>query len=105
MAKETNYEGVALPTDPNLPPWLLTPKEEKLIFQRWRKKAFTLCDGVIKEYIACTNSYGNPLQAMTKCQDLNKKQMECVKEYQKLKYLDIERDILVKEKEEKRQTL
>lgn len=102
MAKETDYETVDLPSDPNLPPWILTPKEEKLIFQRWRKKAFKNCDELIKIYIKCTNSYGNVLDAMSNCKDFNKAQMECVKEYQKLKYLDIERDILVKEKMEKK---
>lgn len=103
MAKETLYEGVNLPSDPNLPIWLLTPKEEKLVFQRWRKKAFERCDEYIKRFIACSNSYENPIEAMVKCKAANTEQMQCVAEYQKMKYLDEERDILVKEKMEKRQ--
>lgn len=102
MAKETLYEGIELHTDPNLPPWLLSPKEEKLVFQRWRTKAFQQCDAIIKKYIECSNSYSNPIEAMVKCKGVNEEQMNCVKEFQKLKYLDIERDILVKEKIEKR---
>lgn len=103
--KETDYEKVELPTDPNLPIWIISPKEEKIVFQRWRKKAFKRCDDVIKQYIACTNSYKNPLESMIQCQDLNKIQMDCVKQYQQLKYLDEERDILIQEKMEKRKQL
>lgn len=101
--KETDYEKVELPTDPNMPVWILTPKEEKLIFQRWRKKAFQRCDDVIKQYIACTNSFQNPLDSMNHCRDFNKIQMDCVKKYQQAKYLDDERDILIEEKMKKRQ--
>lgn len=103
MAKpeKKTFEDVELPSNPNLPPWMLTPKEEKLIFERWRKKAFLRCDELIKKYIECTNSY-SALEAMTKCQTANSIAQGCVAKYQKVEYLDIERDILIKEKAEKR---
>ncbi|EGV60795.1 hypothetical protein PSN45_001414 [Yamadazyma tenuis] len=103
MAKETDYEKLNLPSDPKLPAWILTPKEEKLIFQRWRKKAFKQCDELIKVYIRCSNSYQNPWDAMGHCKDFNDAQLACMKEYQQLKYLDIERDILIQEKNAKKQ--
>lgn len=103
MAKpeKKTFEDVELPSNPNLPAWMLTPKEEKLIFERWRKKAFLRCDELIKKYIECTNSY-SALEAMTKCQTANNIAQGCVAKYQKVEYLDIERDILIKEKAEKR---
>lgn len=100
MAKKT-FEEVELPTNPNLPPWVITPKEEKLIFERWRKKTFERCDTLIRAYINCSNSY-TPLEAMKNCKDINKESQECVAKYQKIEYLDQERDILIEEKKEKR---
>lgn len=105
MAKETDYEKIDLPTNPNLPPWILTPKEEKLIFQRWRKRTFEKCSDLISKYIDCSNSYPNPLDAMKFCKEANDAQLGCVHEYQKIKYLDDERDILIKEKIEKKKQL
>lgn len=95
------FDDVELPSNPNLPSWMLTPKEEKVIFERWRKKAFSRCDELIKKYIECTNSY-SALEAMTKCQAVNNEAQGCVANYQKIEYLDIERDILIKEKAERR---
>lgn len=98
MAKKTEYDGVDLPTNPNLPVWILSPKEELVVFERWRKKAFARCDDLIKKYVACSNSYENPMEAMKKCDGINKEQLDCVKKYQKIEYLDEERDLLIKEK-------
>lgn len=98
MAKKT-FDEVDLPTNPNLPPWVLTPKEEKKIFERWRKKAFSRCDDMIKAYIDCSNKYP-AMEAMKKCEEINKAQLDCVAKYQKIEYLDIERDLLIKEKTE-----
>lgn len=99
--EKKSFEDIELPTNPNLPAWVITPKEEKLIFERWRKKAFSRCDDLIKSYIECSNSYKSPFEAMSKCEAANKKSMGCVESYQKTEYLDIERDILIKEKQEK----
>ncbi|GBL48712.1 hypothetical protein CJJ07_001209 [Candidozyma auris] len=92
------YDGVDLPTNPNLPAWILTPKEEQVIFERWRKKAFAKCDDLIKAYVECSNSYENPMDAMKKCEAANKRSLDCVQSYQKMEYLDQERDILIAEK-------
>lgn len=92
------YEGVELPTNPNMPAWVLTPKEEQVIFERWRKKAFAKCDDMIKAYVECSNSFENPLDAMKKCEGANQRSLDCVKSYQKMEYLDEERDIMIAEK-------
>lgn len=92
------FEGVELPTNPNMPAWVLTPKEEQLVFERWRTKTFARCDDMIKAYIACSNSYENPLDAMKECEGANRRSLDCVASYQKMQYLDDERDILISEK-------
>ena len=99
--KKKSFEDIELPTNPKVPSWILTPKEEKLIFERWRKKAFQKCDDLMKAYIDCSNSYG-PFEAIKQCKQATKLLNECVGEYQKIEYLDIERDILIQEKQEKR---
>ncbi|KAK6464262.1 cytochrome c oxidase biogenesis protein Cmc1 like-domain-containing protein [Scheffersomyces coipomensis] len=100
--KKKTYSEVELPTNPNLPPWVITPKEEKVIFERWRKKTFAKCDDFIKAYVDCSNSYRNPIEGMKKCAEVNKASKDCVAQYQKQKYLDIERDILIEERIEKK---
>lgn len=100
-----SFEEVELPTNPNLPAWVISPKEEKLIFERWRKRAFARCDDLIKAYIECSNSYLSPLDAMKNCDAANKKSLDCVAKYQKIEYLDVERDLLIKEKLERRRLL
>lgn len=97
------YADIELPTDPNIPVWVITPKEEKLIFERWRKKAFSECDALIKAYVDCTNSYANPVDATKLCKNANLRSMGCVTLFQTQKYLDIEREILITEKIKKRQ--
>lgn len=92
------YEGAELPTNPRLPTWILTPKEERVIFERWRKKAFARCDDLIKAYIDCSNAYPNPVEGMKECEAANQKLLDCVKHYQTMKYLDEERDILIADK-------
>lgn len=98
---KAEFDGTELPTNMNMPVWILTPKEEAVIFERWRKKAFARCDDLIKKYIACTNSVENPMEAMKRCEGINKEQLECVAKYQKMEYLDQERDILIAEKKVK----
>lgn len=99
--KKKSFEEVELNVNPNLPPWLITPKEEQIIFERWRKKAFARCDDLIKAYVECSNKYSNPLEAMKQCEVANKTSLGCVAKYQKMEYLDIERDIYIKEKADK----
>lgn len=100
-----SFEEVELNVNPNLPPWLLAPKEEKIIFERWRKKAFARCDDLIKAYVECSNSYSNPVEGMRKCDDINKRSQQCVAKYQKIEYLDIERDLFIDEKAAKLKAL
>lgn len=95
------YDGVDLPTNPNMPAWIITPKEEQVIFERWRKKAFARCDDLIKAYVECSNSFENPMDAMKNCEAANKRSLDCVASYQKMEYLDQERDILIAEKKQK----
>lgn len=92
------YSGAELPTNPNMPVWVLTPKEEQVCFERWRKKTFARCDDLIKAYIACSNSYDKPLDAVTKCEEANRASTGCVAKYQKLEYLDEERDLMIADK-------
>ena len=99
------FADVELPSNPNLPAWVITPKEERLIFDRWRKKAFSKCDDLIKAYIECSNSFKNPLESLKQCENVNKAAQECVATYQKQEYLDIEREILIDEKLQKRKLL
>ncbi|EDK42754.1 conserved hypothetical protein [Lodderomyces elongisporus NRRL YB-4239] len=96
------FSDVELPSNPNLPSWLITPKEEKAIFERWRKKAFKQCDEYIRRYVECSNLYRNPVEAMQKCKKVNEASLDCVKQYQKKEYLEIERDLFIKEKQEKK---
>ncbi|KAI5950031.1 hypothetical protein KGF57_004541 [Candida theae] len=100
--KKKGYSDVELPTNPNLPAWIITPKEEKAIFERWRKRTFSKCDDLIKRYIECSNSYANPLDAIEKCKSVNQASLDCVAQYQKQEYLDQERDLFIKEKIEKK---
>lgn len=97
MSKK-EYDGHELPTNPNLPVWILTPKEEQVIFERWRAKAFSRCDDLIRAYVACSNSYESPMEAVKNCEGINKASLDCVANYQKLEYLDQERDILIADK-------
>lgn len=99
--KKKSFEEVELNTNPNLPPWLITPKEEQIIFDRWRKKAFLKCDDLIKAYVECSNKYSNPIEGMKQCESINKESLGCVANYQKTEYLDRERDIMIKEKAER----
>lgn len=92
------YDNKELPTNPNLPAWILTPKEEQVIFERWRKKAFARCDELIKLYVACSNSYESPLDAMKNCDSISKESQACVRKYQTMEYLDKERDLLIADK-------
>ncbi|KAI5951450.1 hypothetical protein KGF54_004524 [Candida jiufengensis] len=92
------YSDVELPTNPNLPSWIITPKEEKAIFERWRKKTFAKCDDLIKKYIECSNAFKNPIEAIEKCSAINQKSLKCVEQYQTQECLDQERDIYIKEK-------
>lgn len=96
---------VELPTDPSLPAWIISPKEERAIFERWRKKTFERCDALIKAYVECSNKYLNPLEAMKMCEQANKDSLGCVAKYQKQEYLDIERDLLIEEKLQKKREL
>lgn len=97
-----SYSDVELPTNPNLPSWIITPKEEKAVFERWRKRAFARCDELINKYIECSNSYSNPVDAVKKCQKINEESLVCVAQYQTKEYLDIEKDLFIKEKLEKK---
>lgn len=101
LKEETKFDEVELPTDPSMPAWIITPKEEKVIFERWRKKTFARCDEFIKAYIECTNLYTN-MDAVKNCKSLNDTAQGCVAKYQKMEFLDEERDILIKEKMEKK---
>ena len=96
------YDGAELPTHPSLPGWVLTPKEEQVIFERWRKKAFQRCDDLIRAYIDCSNSYKNPLEGIKKCKEANERSLGCVAKYQTMKYLDEEREIMIADKKLKR---
>ncbi|CAK9435459.1 uncharacterized protein LODBEIA_P01860 [Lodderomyces beijingensis] len=96
------FSDVELPSNPNLPSWLITPKEEKAIFERWRKKAFANCDELIKRYIECSNSYKNPVEAVQKCKQTNSDSLKCVEQYQTREYLEAERDLYIKEKQQKK---
>ena len=100
--KKKGFNDVELPTNPNLPAWIITPKEEKAIFERWRKKTFAKCDDLIRKYIECSNLYVNPLEAIEKCKPANQASLDCVAQYQKTEYLDEERDLFIKEKIEKK---
>ncbi|CAX43438.1 conserved hypothetical protein [Candida dubliniensis CD36] len=97
-----SYSDVDLPTNPNLPSWIITPKEEKAVFERWRKKAFAKCDDLIKKYIECSNNYSNPMDGMKNCSKINEESLACVAKYQTKEYLDIEKDLFIKEKLEKK---
>ncbi|RCK66728.1 hypothetical protein Cantr_03396 [Candida viswanathii] len=97
-----SYSDIELPTNPNLPSWIITPKEEKAIYERWRKKAFAHCDELIKKYIACTNSYGNPLEAMKHCKGAHEASMGCVEQFAGKEFMDKERDEFIQEKIEKK---
>lgn len=99
---EKVLDDIESATNPNLPYWFLTPKEEKVVFERWRKKAFDNCDKLIRNYIDCTNSYANPITSMRKCKEANRNSLGCVKQYQKKQFLDIEKDLYIKEKLEKK---
>lgn len=98
MSLKKPYEGVDLPTNPNMPVWVLLPKEEQVCFERWRKKTFARCDDLIKAYIACSNSYDNPIDAMRHCELANQRSIACVQSYQTMEYLDEEKDIMIAEK-------
>lgn len=102
MQKPPTFDLIELPTNPNLPPWLITPKEEKAIFERWKKKTFKTCDDVIAPYVKCSNTYKNPMEAMKACAEVHQKMLACISKYQKQKYLDVEREIWIEEKLEKR---
>ncbi|KAL6452509.1 CMC1 COX assembly mitochondrial protein [Candida maltosa Xu316] len=97
-----SYSDIELPTNPNLPSWIITPKEEKAVFERWRKKAFARCDDLIKKYVECSNSYKNPLEAMKQCKEANEASLACVAKYQTKEYLDLEKDEFIQEKMEKK---
>jgi COX assembly protein 1 len=103
--KKKSMNDVELPTDPSLPAWIISPKEERAIFERWRKKTFEKCDAYIKAYVECSNKYPNPLEAMKMCEQANKESLGCVAKYQKQKYLDIERDLLIEEKIQRKKEL
>lgn len=100
--KKKGMNEVELPTDPNIPAWIITPKEERAVFERWKAKTFAICDDYIRIYVECSNSYKNPVEAMRKCEKANQNSIGCVRKYQTLEYLDKEKDLYIKEKLEKR---
>lgn len=104
MAKKT-LDEVEIPTNPNLPPWLISPKEEKAIFERWKKKAYAQCDAAAAAYVECSNSTSNPIKAMKICADVHRDFVDCVAKFQNQKCLDIERELWIEEKMEKRRQM
>ena len=83
-----NYEEVHIPVNPNLPPWILSPKEERLVTDRWQKVSQEKCDGLIKKYIECTNVSKNPLVGIKNCKGINAEVQACLQQYKTIKYYD-----------------
>lgn len=98
MNSKKTLEDVDLHTNPNLPAWMLTPKEEKLVYERWRKNTHAKCDHLIRLYIECSNHYSNVIEGFNKCKDINARTQGCIRQYQEMKYLDQERDKYIQEK-------
>ncbi|CAH2351050.1 COX assembly mitochondrial protein [[Candida] railenensis] len=98
MNSKKTLEDVHLPTNPNIPAWLITPKEEKLIYERWRKKAHVHCDDLIRQYIECSNRFKNPIDGMRECKGINSDRESCLKQFQKDNVLDNERNSYIEEK-------
>ncbi|GMG24722.1 unnamed protein product [Ambrosiozyma monospora] len=82
-----------------LPVWMLTPKEEKEVFENWRIQAWKHCDSVVKEFSKCEQMAGYGV--WFKCRKEGKAMRECIRERQQEKYVDEERDKLIKLKMER----
>lgn len=96
-------EDVELPTNPRVPAWIITPKEEKLLWERWRTNANQHCDAFVRAYIECSNSYRNPLDGIKYCKEANAQREACLRQFQKMKTLDEYKDAYIQEKIEMRQ--
>lgn len=105
MNSKKSYDDVQLPTNPNIPAWIITPKEEKVIFERWRRNAHIHCDELIRSYIECSNSYRNPLDGMKHCKQVNKDREDCLKLWKKIQTLDEMKDKYIDEKIEMRKMI
>ncbi|ANZ76722.1 BA75_04037T0 [Komagataella pastoris] len=79
-----------------LPPWVLTPKEEKEVFENWKTTTYKACDELVKKFADCAASSG--YSAWFKCRKQSKVMRDCIASRQATKYVDDERDKYIQEK-------
>ncbi len=78
------------------PVWLLTPKEEKQVFNNWRDSAWKYCDEYVKKFADCEKLNG--LGVWFKCKKEAKEMKDCITSRRQKKYVDEERDKFIEEK-------
>ncbi|ODV86546.1 hypothetical protein CANARDRAFT_183508, partial [[Candida] arabinofermentans NRRL YB-2248] len=79
-----------------LPVWLLTPKEEKEVFENWRINAWKLCDEHVGAFSRCEQLAGYGV--WFKCRKQSKAMRDCITNRQQQKYVDEERDKFIQKK-------
>ncbi|GME69587.1 unnamed protein product [[Candida] boidinii] len=79
-----------------LPVWMLTPKEEKEVFENWRKNTWKYCDEYVGAFSKCEQAAGYTV--WFKCRKESKAMRECIRERQNSKFVDEERDKYIEDK-------
>ncbi|KAF6008113.1 hypothetical protein HII13_004297 [Brettanomyces bruxellensis] len=81
------------------PVWLLSPKEEKQVFNNWRDSAWKYCNEYVKKFAECEQTAG--LGVWFKCKKEGKEMRNCIDGRRQKKYVDEERDKFIEEKMKK----
>ncbi|ODQ77896.1 hypothetical protein BABINDRAFT_95065 [Babjeviella inositovora NRRL Y-12698] len=80
----------------SLPIWVLTPKEEKVVRENWKKNSWKKCDELARIFNLCAKA--NTFNVTTACTVPKEMLYECVYKYNTPEYMDIERDLFIREK-------
>lgn len=86
--------------DNGLPVWLLTPKEEKDVYNNWREHTWQHCDEYVREFSKCEQQAG--LGVWFKCRKQSKAMRQCIERRKDKKYVDAERDAYIDAKMKRR---
>lgn len=79
-----------------LPVWMLTPKEEKEVFEEYIQEIYKQCDEYVKAFSACEQAAG--FGVFFKCKNESKAMKSCVQSHYNQEYVDDVRDKYIEKK-------
>lgn len=79
-----------------LPVWMLTPKEEKEVFEEYIQEVYKECDDYVKAFSACEQMTG--FGVFFKCRKESKAMKSCVQSHYSQEFVDEVRDKYIEKK-------